>query len=463
LDVYEFLMNSVGLPLAGKLKHWPVSTYLRELEQSQWWSPQKIEDYQNEKLRLMVRHAYDTTQYYRELFDNHKLTPDDIKTKADLVKIPILQKNTIKADFESGRMLSNAYDHDRDGLVLGKSSGSTGEPVKYYWTRDEKGLRWALIFRYRRWTGWNLGKKWTLLHVGSNIAFPGVPVLETIEKTISRVQVLPGKELTLSNVGDYVRKIQNFQPCMIKGFPSTFYYLAQYLDKHDMKLGVPACVCNGETLYPQMREYIENHFGCGIHDHYGSEGVETAAQCTPNSKYHVSAETVITEVVDNDGNPMPTGTEGRLIVTSLAKWAFPFIRYDTQDIASLSDEKCFCGRGLPLIETIKGRNVDLSVTPLGKPLSIYAFNAPFARTKGIEAWQMVHETPSELVVRVVVDKHAKKDDIDDLMTYVQDYCGDDVKVRMEEVDEIPLTPAGKRRYFISKCSPYQVNSEGDEV
>lgn len=460
LDIYEFVMNNIGMPIAGKVKHWPVSKYLRELEESQWWSREQLEEYQNEKLRLMIRHAYDTTHYYRDLLDNQGLKPDDIKTKADLVKIPILHKDTIKANFDKGRMLSNAF--DRDKLVLGMSSGSTGEPVKYYWTKDEKGLRWALIFRYRRWTGWNLGKKWTLMHMGSNIAFPGVPVLETLEKAVSRVQVLPGKELTLANVGEYVRQIQRFGPVMVKGFPSTFYYLAQYMDKNNMKLGAKACVCNGETLYPPMRDYIEKHFGCGIYDHYGSEGVETAAQCAPNSKYHASAETVITEVVDKDGNPVPPGTEGRLIVTSLAKWASPFIRYDTQDIAALSDEQCSCGRGLPLIETIKGRNVDLSITPSGKPISIYAFNKAFAKTEGVEAWQMVHESPSELIVKMVMNKDTRKESVDSLIQYIQDYCGSDVNVHLEEVSEIPLTPAGKRRYFISKCSPYQAEPEAEQ-
>ena len=262
-----------------------------------------------------------------------------------------------------------------------------------------------------------------------------------------------GETDDLNNVGDYIRQILKFDPYMLKGFPSTFYYLARHLHENGMKLNIKACFANGETLYPFMRDYIQEHFGCGIHDHYGSEGVETACQCDPRSKHHIASETVIPEIVDRDGNRVPPGTEGRFLVTSLSKWAFPFLRYDTQDVASLTDEQCFCGRGLPLIETIKGRIVDLSVTPSGKPLSVYAFHTLFAKADGIEAWQIVHESPSELIVRIVPGTGLKKETVDGIRTYMEDYCGDDVNVHIEEVTEIPLTSSGKRRYFISKC-PY---------
>ena len=219
--------------------------------------------------------------------------------------------------------------------------------------------------------------------------------------------------------------------------------------------GIHATICNGETLVPAVRELIEDRFGCGVWDTYGSEGIETASQCSPRSMHHISAEAVVTEIVDAQGNPVPLGTEGRLIVTALDKWAMPFIRYDTQDLASMTDKQCECGRGLPLLASVKGRMVDMGLSPSGKLLSVYAFTPLFATTPGIDAWQVVQESAGELSVKIVPAASFDAATGGVVEKSVRDYAGEDVDVKVSLVDEIPLTPSGKRRFFISKC-PYGV-------
>ena len=452
MDIYQFIVQRLGMPVVERVKGWPVRHYLAELEKSQWWSPSEIRELQNVTLRRMVRHAYDTVRYYRELFDSCKLKPDDIRTVDDLPKIPILSKETIKANYPAG-MASNLFDERH--VVIDASSGSTGEPVKYWTAPEEKGFSWGCLYRMRRWTGWDLGKKYCNFTVVAEVAFKRYPILAAIEKKLTRVLILQAKEMNAHTVGDFVRRIQRFDPYMLKGHPSTCYYMARYMKEHDIKFQLPACICNGETLYPFIREYVEERFGCGIHDNYGSEGIQTAGQCHPRSLYHISAEAVIPEVVDEHGNPLPAGKEGRLLVTSLGKWAMPFLRYDTQDVATLSDELCSCGRGLPLMQSVKGRIVDMSLSPSGKLISVYAFTPLFAALpEEVDSWQVVHESPSELRVKVVPrggglsSKTAKH-----IVDTAQAYVGDDVCVHLEIVDEIPMTPAGKRRFFISNC-PY---------
>ncbi len=453
MDVYEFLMQNVGMPIAERLKKWPVRKCLQELEESQWWSRAQLEEYQNETLRKLVRHSYDTVQYYRDVFESAKITPDDIKTIADLPKIPILTKDTLKANFPY-KMASNKYDEKH--VRIDCSSGSTGSPVKYWTSPEEKGFRWGCIYRWRRWTGWDLGRKYCNFGVIAEVAFKDKPLLAAIEKKLSRVLILQAKEMNPGNVGDFVQKIADFDPYLLKGHPSTCYYMARYMEDNGIKFNLPACICNGETLYPFIREYVEKQFGCGIHDDYGSEGIETAAQCSPTSKFHVSAEAVIPEIVDADGSPLPAGEEGRLVVTGLAKWAMPFLRYDTQDIATLSDKACSCGRGLPLLESIKGRIVDMSLSPSGKLITVYAFTPLFAKLGlEIDGWQVVHETPDQLVVKVVPRDELRSDTSTHITSTIKSFVGDDVAVELQTVKEIELTPAGKRRFFISKCSPYQ--------
>lgn len=437
------------MPLAERVKGWPVSRYLRELEESQWLSPSQLRELQNEKLQRMIRHAYDTVPYYRELLDGCRLVPDDIRCIEDLPKLPILTKQTIKDNFPD-KMRSSAYDPSR--LIVGKSSGSTGEPLKYYLTATEKAFKWACLYRMWRWAGYDFGKRYVNFTVIAQVAFRGVPFIEKIERSATRVLILQAKDMNAENVGDFARQIQDFHPVLIKGHPSTCYYMARYMADHDMKFtGIDATICNGETLVTAVRELIEDRFGCGVWDTYGSEGIETACQCSPRRMHHISAEAVVAEVVDAQGKPVPLGTEGRLIVTALDKWAMPFIRYDTQDVASMTDKQCECGRGLPLLASVKGRMVDMGLSPSGKLLSVYAFTPLFATTPGIDAWQVVQESPSELSVRIVPAASFDAATVGVVEKSIRDYAGVDVDVKISMVDEIPLTPSGKRRFFISKC------------
>ncbi|MHB9035555.1 MAG: phenylacetate--CoA ligase family protein [Armatimonadota bacterium] len=450
MGINEFVVQKLGMPVAEKLKGWPVTKYWKELEESQWWTPEQLREMQNEKLRVMVRHAYETVQYYRELFDAHNLRPDDIKTIADLPKIPLLSKDTIKANYPD-KLASNRFDDK--SVIECKSSGSTGAPVKFQTSLEEKGFMWGLLFRMWGWTGWEPGMKYVNFTICEEVAMKKYPILRDIETYLTRVITLDPRFMDDPSIAKFIKEVISGNPYMLRGHPSTCYYLARYMSEHDIRFNLKACICMGETLFPFIREAVEERFGCGIYDNYGCEGVSALAQCSPTSKMHISSETVITEIVDDDGNPVPSGVEGRLVMTSLGKYAMPLLRYDTQDVASMTDELCSCCRGLPLINSLKGRMVDISYTPSGKLIAVYMFTPLLgALSDEIDGWQVVHEAPSELVINVVPRGSLRQESVKHIISTTQGYLGDDIEVRVQEVESIPLTPSGKRRFFISKCA-----------
>ena len=455
--MYSTLVKKLGLPIAEKIKRWPMSNYLAQLEESQWWTPGQLQAMQEEKMRAMIRHAYDSVEYYRSVFDERGLKPDDIKTLDDLPKLPILNKDSIRANFPD-RIVSNK--HDVGSLILGKSSGSTGEPLRYYLTHEEKAFKWACLYRMWRWAGYDFGKKYAIITVYTPSAFKNVPVMDLLERKVMRCLTLQTRDLNSDTVAGFVEAIQDFKPVILKGNPSTCYYIARYMKEHGSRFDVGATICNAETLVPCVRDYVQDVFGCGIYDTYGLEGMEAAAQCSPTSLHHLAAEAVIAEVVDENGDPLPPGTEGRLVLTALDKWAMPFIRYDTQDVAAIAAGACSCGRGLPLISNIKGRLVDIGVTPSGKFLSVFVFSPLFRDVEGVDAWQVVQESPQEVSVNVKPTAKLTQETLDGILREIQDYVGDDVRVAMNKVDDIPLTPSGKRRFFISKCpiDPAEISS-----
>jgi len=451
MGISEFIVQKLGMPVAERVKGWPVAKYWHDLEESQWWSPEQLREMQNEKLRSIVKHAYETVHYYRETFDAQGLRPDDIRTVEDLSKIPLLSKDTIKANYPD-RMASNRF--SSDGVIECKSSGSTGAPVKFHTSLEEKGFMWGLLFRMWGWTGWQPGMKYVNFTICEEVAFKKYPVLRSIETSLTRVITFDPRRMDSESISRFAREVLASKPYMLRGHPSTCYHLARYMREHDMKFDLKAVICMGETLYPFIRETVEERFGCGIHDNYGCEGMSALAQCSPTSKLHVSSETVITEIVDDDGNTVPSGKEGRLVVTSLGKFAMPLLRYDTQDVATMTDELCPCGRGLPLVSGLKGRVVDMSYTPSGKLIAVYMFTPLLgALADEIDNWQVVHESPTELVINVVPRGDLNVATEQHIVNGARGYLGDEIEIRVEKVDAIPLTPSGKRRFFVSKCSP----------
>ena len=125
MAIRNTLTENIIMPLGDLIMGLSISKHLRKLNSSQWWSRDQIENHQNEELRKLVTHAYNSVPYYRDLFIKLKLTPTDIQNKEDLEKIPILTKDTIKREGIS-RFLSDIYPIQK--LIKNSSSGSTGEP-----------------------------------------------------------------------------------------------------------------------------------------------------------------------------------------------------------------------------------------------------------------------------------------------------------------------------------------------
>ena len=122
-----------------------VEKYYDFLEKSQWWSRAELDNYQNEKLRKLIRHAYGNVPYYRELFVKNNLHPDDIKTTEDLAKIPILTKKIIRKHFPEDITAQNI---PKARVIQASTGGSTGEPLIFYIDKFYQDLSWAALLRF---------------------------------------------------------------------------------------------------------------------------------------------------------------------------------------------------------------------------------------------------------------------------------------------------------------------------
>jgi phenylacetate-CoA ligase len=160
MNIFNTIAEYVILPVSDLVTGNSVSSKLRFLQKSQWWSEEQLIDYQNKRLNSIIKYAYSSVPYYTDLFDSLKIKPKDILNINDLEKLPLLNKEIIRKEGIE-RFASKTFSH-RNRLQK-SSSGSTGEPLFYYTTKDAYSMSLAASLRGWYWMGFRLGDKYIKL------------------------------------------------------------------------------------------------------------------------------------------------------------------------------------------------------------------------------------------------------------------------------------------------------------
>jgi phenylacetate-CoA ligase len=198
-------------------------------------------------------------------------------------------------------------------------------------------------------------------------------------------------------------------------------------------------------MFPHFRRTIEEQFQTRVFDTYGcTEGCMIAAQCDCFS-YHIMTPQVYVEVLDDHGQPVPPGVFGNVIVTRLDNYSMPLIRYHVGDLASLEppDRMCECGRGLPLLKQIIGRDTDIVRTRSGKHMIVHFFTGIFEFYPQIKQFRVVQETLDEITIEYIPDAGFTPAITKKINEQITSLLQEDFPVRFIEVDRIDPTPSGK--------------------
>ncbi len=200
---------------------------------------------------------------------------------------------------------------------------------------------------------------------------------------------------------------------------------------------------------PSMRKNIEDTFCCDVYDAYGlNDGGVGAYECKEHTGLHIDTERSIMEVVDNTRSQMEEGI-GNILSTSLHNYAMPFIRYDTGDMGHIIGAVCGCGRGSRLLKEVRGRSVDVLLTPEGKSVHGWFFLYIFWEyCKGIKEYQVVQEKIDKIVVKIVPEDDFDEKQVEMIKEIIKRKSNRwDVEFRF--VDKIERTNAGKFKFIIN--------------
>jgi phenylacetate-CoA ligase len=420
-----------------------------ELKKSQWLSREEIKKLQDQKLKAMIKYAYNKVPFYHRTFKELGLNPEVIKSKDDLCKLPVIDKEIVRKHFDDFK----AKDFQRWKPILRTTGGTTGKPLKYYSDRIEHSIFWADLWRVWNWAGYELGDKRATIG-GSRPSSSGFRMRSFISsRVMERHLSLSSFEVKSEAMQIHVEKLRKFRPKILRGYPSALYVFANHLEEKQVgDLGIQSVIGISEQLYEHQRKAIENAFGCEIFDNYGCpDGGILACECEKH-EYHLNSENAIVEI-ERDGEVVSPGEEGEIIATNFSKFAMPFIRYKTGDVGRASDAESKCGRGLEILASIQGRTSDYLILPNGNLLSgvnIAALFNALSSQLHIQHYQVVQEKEGELQVLVVEDEGYTEKDSELIKETLQEHIGNEIAIHLRRVDDIPLTGSGKRRSVISK-------------
>lgn len=347
----------------------------RRFERQQWLSPEKLQELQHRRLRVMMHWAYQTVPYYRELFKDAGLRPEQIRTAGNLGLLPVLTKQHVREHADA--LHSTAIPKHK--LTVTTTTGSTGIPLTIAHDQTSVAAGRAAILRSFRAHGLRLTddtlrithrKRERALH-----EFFGILPIRT-----ASVHAPPRQ---LASIAATMR------PDVIDSYPSILRAMAKYTEL--LPDTVRRIFTSTEMLTKETRKQLDKAFNAQVVDFYGAaEFPRLAWECPAGGGYHVDADYALVECSESN----------ELLVTGLYNYGMPLIRYAIGDLAKESDGPCACGRGLPLLKSIEGRTDDSLVMPGGDIISPRRVNMLDGVT-GIAEYRIVQTKRDKIVAEVV--------------------------------------------------------------
>lgn len=424
--------------------------YLNDYQHDQWLSPERIQALQWQRLKRLLEHCYREVPYYRRRWKELGIAPADIHNLTDYARLPVLTKADIRDHFDELKA-----DSLRDKLLYKATGGSTGEPLRFGYTRESNDRRVAVMWRGYDWAGSRMGRR-TLYLWGGAVGEPtrAHQLKDRMYNALFARRVLNTFHMTDANMAEYADAIDQYRPEIIVAYVGPLLRLSQWLIANGRKPWQPQSIIGGaEALHDFQRTIIEQAFGCPAYNTYGCrEFMLVAAECEQHLGLHVNADHLVVELRKN-GEAHPDTQAGEVIITDLFNYGMPFVRYLNGDMATASDEQCACGRGLPLLARVDGRVLDTIRTPAGHALPGEFFPHMLKDVPGLARFQLVQRELDRLDLTIVRGDGFDDNSLAYIRREVGKVLGDSVQLQCHFTDDIPLTRSGKLRVTVSELAP----------
>ena len=432
----SFILN-VAFPLADKLMGTCAMKWYRQICKMNTWSKDEITLWQNGQLQAFVQHAYNHTVYYRRMFDELGLKPEDIRCADDLKLLPIINKDIVRNHFEEivpDNLKQFKYRESRTG-------GTTGEPMLYYCDENTWGYVTAAKIYYWTKTNFNYGDAFVAL--GSSSLFgkkSSLPrrIYDKMRNEIPMNCVNVTDEICMKYVDTIKKKNVRF----LYGYAAAIYVFAKFVSDNNIDLHqIEQVFTTSENLPDHYRDFISKTFDCNVMDCYGSKDAGITAYEQGYHHYCVGYN-AIAEII----NPTSENA-GTLLTTNFVNYSFPLIRYQFGDEVALSNtSENYNGQ---VITKVEGRTSDVLRLENGHHLTATGM-AMIMQNFDIKAFGIDKIGVNHVELKIEID--GKKYNLEQerkIRDTVSGYVGSDCVLDIVYVDHFEPLKNGKRRYFMN--------------
>jgi phenylacetate-CoA ligase len=417
--------------------------YVRDAFEREQWTFEQTEADQQERLKYLLRHAATRVPYYRSMWADRRKNGDQSSWEV-LENWPLLDKEEVRKNPRA--FLSEGF--NRFCLFRSHTSGTTGKPLELWQTRESLREWYGLMeARWRRWYGVSNHDRWAIL--GGQLVTPVTQQKPPfwIWNRAFRQLYMSSYHISDATIPMYLDALREYRIAYLIGYTSALYSLARYVLNHDVKrVPMKVAITNAEPVSALQREAISRAFRCPVRETYGmSEAVAAASECEYGT-LHLWPKVGVVEVFDGD-TPLGPGEAGELVSTGLLNDAMPLIRYRIGDRGAIAPNEgsCDCGRRLPALLFVEGRQDDVLYTRSGAQIG--RLDPVFKADLPVREAQIVQRSLSSVVVNIVPDHGWTSEAGHRIAEQIRHRMGD-VNVAIHLVDSIPRGPNGKFRAVV---------------
>jgi phenylacetate-CoA ligase len=428
---------------------------LFQLEQSQWWSAERLTQEQFRQIALVVDHARRTVPFYHQKFEAMGLDAHRVATPDGWQDVPLLSRRDIQLSGDALHSRETPPAHGRVSRTM--TSGSTNQPVVTLGTQISELFWKVLTLREHMWHRRDFSQSLAAIrYTGDNEALPpkGGRSENWGAATAGTIATGPAFLLNVrSTVEEQAAWLKRTNPGYVLAYPSALRAIAELLETQGRPLSnLRELRTYGEILEPQCRALCDRAFGVKLVDMYSSQEVGYVALQCPEQHYHVMSENLLVEVLDESGRPCRSGEVGKVVVTTLHNFAMPLLRYDIGDYAEVGPP-CPCGRGLPVFRRILGRQRNLLVLPDGRRCwPIFDAGERPEDLPPFFQFQVIQRSLKRIDIHVVRHEAYTPREEERVKRYFQQTLGHPFEITLCKVDAISRSRTGKFEDFISEVS-----------
>lgn len=447
--MHPSLVRHLLLPLHERLLGRDTFARLEELQRSQWFEPAELRQLQLRKLRCLLAHAQQHCPLYARRLSQAGIDPGRLDSLEQLTAMPPIDKHQLR------RYMSQIVWPDAPGGARRASTGgSTGRPLTFLIDRRRQAADRAARARAHRWFGVQPGQRELYLW-GAPAEINSQHRLKRLRDRLLNDRLLDAFNMSAQRMDRYLDQIASFNPTCLFGYPSSLALLANHALARGRQLDLPqllAVFVTGEVLLPQHRRVICTAFAAPVADGYGGRESGFIAHHCPEGTMHITAEDLIVELLDQNDQPVPPGQTGQIVVTHLENYAMPLIRYRTGDLARWAPADCPCGRALPALQAIQGRQTDFIVTPDGTVKHALSLIYALRDLPGVGQFRIHQHRQLDITVQIVAHGSNTATLSRCARQALRAYIGPDLPLTVELVDSIDPAASGKHRYVVSEAA-----------